>query len=559
MQQICHQCSTPFEITAEDLAFYDSVSPVIAGKKFPLPSPDACPSCRYRQRLTWRNERTLYRRTCSATGKNIVSIFSPDKAWPPVYDQTYWWSDQWDPKEYGRDFDFSRPFFQQWAELFRSVPQIALNNQQSENCEYTNQSERNKDSYMLFCCDMSRDCYHGMLNSYCTNCCDCSYLGHSELCYGILNGINCYRCIFSENIENCSEVAFCRNCIGCKNCFGCINLRNKEFYFLNEKCSPEEFASKMQASRLDQMKSITDAQKQTNAFFDSFPHKYYEGANIFESSGNYLHDSSDTHDCFNCRSTEHIRNCQDVWRADHCQDMTEMVDNRFCYSLEGCAESERTLFSKKFYGLHDSCYCSHCHFSNHLFGCIGLRHAQYCILNKQYTKEEYELLAAKIIEHMQRTGEWGHHFPSEYSPFAYNETVAQEYFPMTKKEVEAKGWQWRDQVDDAPKVDRIIASSELPDSIEDIPDDILNWAIECDVTKRPFKIIKQELAFYRQMRLPVPHLHPDERYRRRMALRNPRKLWDRECGKCKKPIATSYAPDRPELVFCEKCYLKEVY
>ena len=44
-----------------------------------------------------------------------------------------------------------------------------------------------------------------------------------------------------------------------------------------------------------------------------------------------------------------------------------------------------------------ACYhCSSC------FGCIGLRNKEYCILNKQYTKAEYEQLLPRIITHMQQ-------------------------------------------------------------------------------------------------------------------------------------------------------------
>jgi len=108
-------------------------------------------------------------------------------------------------------------------------------------------------------------------------------------------------------------------------------------------------------------------------------------------------------------------------------------------------------------------------------------------------------------------------------------------------------------------VEKTIPAEKLPALIKDIPDDILNWAIECEETKKPFKILKQELAFYRKMNLPIPHFHPDERHKRRMASRNPRKLWKRECGKCGLEIETTYAPEKPEKVYCEKCYLKEVY
>ena len=196
---------------------------------------------------------------------------------------------------------------------------------------------------------------------------------------------------------------------------------------------------------------------------------------------------------------------------------------------------------------------------NDCFGCVGLKHKQHCILNKQYTKEEYEALVPKIIAEMRADGEWGEFFPVTMSPFAYNETVAQEYFPLTKEEVLNRGWKWRDEVDETPKVAKIIPAEQLPDSIDDIPDDILNWAIECEATKRPYKIIRQELEFYRKMRLPVPHLHPDERHKRRMAMRNPRKLWKRPCMKCGREMETTYAPERKEIVYCESCYLAEVY
>jgi len=78
-------------------------------------------------------------------------------------------------------------------------------------------------------------------------------------------------------------------------------------------------------------------------------------------------------------------------------------------------------------------------------------------------------------------------------------------------------------------VDKIIPANKLPENIADIPDDILNWAIECEITKKPFRIIKEELEFYRKHNLPIPRRHPDQRHLDRMSLRNPRKLFERIC------------------------------
>jgi hypothetical protein len=197
--------------------------------------------------------------------------------------------------------------------------------------------------------------------------------------------------------------------------------------------------------------------------------------------------------------------------------------------------------------------------SKHIFGCVGLRRSKYCILNKQYTQEEYERLVPKIIARMRQDGEWGEFLPIQSSLFAYNETVANDYFPVTQQEAVSRGWRWKAQDEALPDVKRIIPAEQLPDSIDDIPDDILNWAIRCPVSQRPFKMTGQELAYCRNRRIPVPREHPDVRYRSRMALQNPHKLWDRQCSNCQQTTATSYPPDQPGIVYCEACYLKEVY
>ncbi|MDP2395561.1 MAG: hypothetical protein Q8S84_00330 [bacterium] len=122
-----------------------------------------------------------------------------------------------------------------------------------------------------------------------------------------------------------------------------------------------------------------------------------------------------------------------------------------------------------------------------------------------------------------------------------------------------KTFNWSTYESPFPKVEKVIKANMLPENITEIPDDILNWAIECEVTKKPFRIIKQELDFYRKHNLPIPRRHPDQRHMDRMSLRNPRKLFDRKCDKCGVDIQTTYSPDRLEKVYCERCYDNEIY
>lgn len=241
------------------------------------------------------------------------------------------------------------------------------------------------------------------------------------------------------------------------------------------------------------------------------------------------------------------KDCYDVYRWGHTGEL--------CYECMGVgAGANQMLFCACCWPNNNNLlYCSFCNSCHDCFGCAGLRHKSYCIFNRQYSKEEYENIVPTLIESMMKTGEWGEFFPVSLSAYAYNDSIAQEYFPLTKEQVLKRGWRWSDYEAPLPVVQKIIAAVDLPDSIDAIPDDILNWAIECEVTKKLFKIVRQELDFYRQMKLPIPRRHPYQRHKDRMALRNPRKLWDRTCAKCQKTIVTSYAPERPEIVSCEEC------
>ena len=95
----CEQTGKQFEITDKDLEFYDKISPIFNEKKYSIPTPRLCPDARQQRRLSFRNERKLYKRKCDATGKDIISIYSADKPYT-VYNQDFWWSDNWDPMGY---------------------------------------------------------------------------------------------------------------------------------------------------------------------------------------------------------------------------------------------------------------------------------------------------------------------------------------------------------------------------------------------------------------------------------------------------------------------------
>jgi len=189
--------------------------------------------------------------------------------------------------------------------------------------------------------------------------------------------------------------------------------------------------------------------------------------------------------------------------------------------------------------------CSDC------FGCIGLRRRQHCVLNKQYSKKEYAELLPRILAHMRQSGEWGEFFPIAFSISPYNLSKGSEWYPLTKAEALERGYAWHD----AEAREFMPQSYELPDRIEDAGDDVTRAVLSCAGCGRNYRIVPAELKFYRKMSLALPRRCFHCRHAERMMQRNPRMLWDRECSACRAPFRTSYAPARPEQVYCERCYL----
>lgn len=559
MQKSCRQCGQKFEITEEDLKFYEKVSPAFTGEKSLIPSPTLCPLCRSQRRLAFRNVRKLYHRKCDLSGKQILSIYSPDKPYT-VYDHKEWWSDKWNALSYGRDFNFSKPFFKQFEELMKDVPHMNVVSDDNENCDYCNLTANGKNNYLIFESSNNEDCLYGFWLQKCTDCADTFFAHECEECYEIDNCYNCNNLKWSKNCRNCFDSSFLYDCSGCKNCFMCTNLRQKEYCVSNKQLSKEEYKKEVSKYLDGSRENLESAKKKFNEFLLTKPHRSNQ---IFQSencTGDYIQESKNCSVCFHAHLAEDCKYAEHVWR----QSNNNMDVSTVGREAELVYEAINTgigafhdLFTIKCWsGTSNLIYCMECFSSKDSFGCIGLRKNQYCILNKQYSREEYEKLVPKIIEDMKTNSEWGEFFPIKISPFGYNETEAQEHFHMTKEEARDIGAKWKD--DENPNKyegEKVV----IPNNIQEIDDSFIKKILTCESCNKNYKIISQELDFYRKHTIPAPNICPDCRHMQRLNARNPNRLWNRKCDKCGKKIQTSYSPKRPEIVYCEECYLKEVY
>ena len=540
----CAVSGQQFVITDEDLVFYDMMH---------VPEPTLCPLERMRRRLSWRNHSSLYHRTCDGTDKKIISMYSPDGGYR-VYDNEFWWEGAWDGLDYGRDFDFDRPFMPQFSELLKAVPKMARVQQgDNENSRYTNCASYNKNSYLLFTCNHNEDCMYGTDVNECKDTFDGYGLRACELCYECVDCSECYETCFSQRCNSCNSSQYCYECVGCDHCFGCIGLRQQSYHVLNEKVSREEYEALMQ----DRQKQREVLAKLRNLFLGA-PRRWAHFFHCEDCTGDNLIHCKGAKDCYDSFELEDCRYCNNLRSSKTCHDVTHYGatgTNELLYECEGVGHGiYNTKFCKLCWGGGQNLqYCYECFKCQDCFGCTGLQNKQYCIFNKQCTEEAFKSLRDKIIGHMKETGEYGEFLSPSISPFGYNETVVFDHFPLSKDQALGLGYRWRDE-DIQAKYEG--PTYQIPEKIEDVGDEILDQILLCEVTGKNYRIVKPELAFYRKMNLPIPRLCPAERHRQRMKLRNGRGLYDRPCGDCGTIVQTTYTPDRKERILCETCYLK---
>ena len=561
--KICQNCKKDFIIEPNDFGFYEKIK---------VPPPTFCPECRLIRRLAWRNERSLHKRVCALCGKSTIAVYS-DQSLINVYCNECWWSDKWDAMDYGVDFDPSKPFLTQLFDLMHRVPAVSRFGLYTSlvNSEYTNMVGYLKNCYLVTHSDYNEDCAYG---SNLTNSKDCidTYLVHKcEDCYEITNCHKSYNTMFSVDCEACYNLLFCKNCTGCNDCFGCVNLVNKKYYIFNKPYTEEEYEKKLKELYPSTNEKIATAWEKLQNLCMQCPQKYMHGIKNTNVSGDYIFNCKNVKDSYIVAKLEDSKYCTLVTPGDgiasNLYDFTHFgINSELLYEvlMSGWCSNLKFTWFVTISG-QDIEYSMWCVDNKDLFGCVGAKKKRYCILNKQYSKEEYEVLREKIIKQMQampyvdkkgRIYKYGEFFPMEASPFGYNET-AHIYFPLTKEQVFERGYVWRE-----PDERKYVLNDETK-SCEHEGKCMHNCSLS-------FRFILSELQFYKKHNLPQPKLCFNCRHAYRVNLTNPPKLYYRQCmcdkethfhgtEHCEIEFETSYAPDRLEIVYCEKCYQQEVY
>ncbi len=564
----CQNCKSDFVIDQDDFDFYNKIK---------VPPPTFCPECRMIRRMMWRNVRSLYKRSCAGCSKTLISMYS-DVDPAPVMCNECFNGDGWDPYSYAIDYDFSRNFFVELKDLFYKVPRLyRYGFGLLVNSDFTNFTKDNKNAYLSYSVTDCEDIMYSETIDKSKNSIDCLAVQKIDTCSWNIDCEGNYNTHYAVKSQNSIDSYFIYDCSNCQNCCLSSNLRNQQYVFRNKKLSKESYQEAIKELNLHTASGIKQVREEFDSLLENIAiHKY---AFIYASenaTGDYIHNAKNIKRCFDTNNSENVayslrgievKDSYDLggvgFNAELIYESMAATGNTakdyFCYlTIQGCRECEYSLILKN---------CANC------FGCVGLTNAQYCIFNKQYTKEEYFDLVAKIKQHMMdmpytdkkgRIWKYGEFFPYDMSPFGYNETNAHDFFNIKREEALAKGYNWKEREKREYTVTK--NSIDLPDGINEVLDEIVNETIGCPNNGNPdfqcataFRIMPNELQFYRLRNLPLPRFCPNCRHYDRLKYRNPMRLYKRECmNGCGRSFETTYAPNRPEKIFCETCYQQEV-
>ncbi len=554
-KKTCEACEKVFTIGKKDRELYAQLK---------VAPPLYCPRCGVQKMMALRNERILYKRACDKCKKDTLSIYHSSAPYT-VYCHECWWGDSWDGGEYKMEYDKNRNLLDQVNELQHKVPREALIILNSTNCDYGNNIRDSKDCYFSFLIANSENILYSTWFVGSKDCFDCQKVVDSELVAHSVDVVKCYKSAYLQDCSDSSECYFSYDLRGCSNCLFSSNLRNATYRIENIEYTKDEYSKKLKEIMDGKYTTLQESIKKYNDLKKSAIRKYVNQINSSGVTGNYLQGCAKSEFCFEAISVEDTKAVASILNSKNTEYgyAIGVQPTEFIFGSSVIKGGSNIRYSYNLFN------CSHCIYCDSLIsckdciGCVGIKKKEYCILNTEYTKENYE----RIYKELQENGELKN-FPSPaFSTFAYNETAAEDYYPASKEKAISIGYRWQDETT-STKGQETLTPENIKDSIMDVDESIIREVLKCTDCGRNYRIVKRELEFCKNFLLPISRTCPQCRFKGRRTQRLPFDLWNGNCkcnksdhgheGLCKNSFETSYAPDRPETIYCEECYQKEV-
>ena len=517
---------------------------------FDLPLPDLSPEERYRRLLAFHNAKHLFWRKCDRSGERIFSVLGPHAPFP-VLKAEHYRSAGWSPLSMGIPFDPRRLFFEQLLELWRNVPRPSVVSERVIQGPVVHDVTGSDECFLVFDSYDVEQCSYSSELRTCSRCIDCLNIEHCTFCYECIDCFECSSLRFSRHATRCADSWFLFNCRDCTHCFGCTNLQGRQFCFFNEQLGEVDYRKRVADLGVHARPMLELARNRMQGMIDQVTLPHLIGDAPPGVSGNYLRLTENSVGSFECSFSTELLRCHNVHYAERCLDGYWGYDISDSAQFVACGRHASRLLNcvECWNDVHDLSYSAYCEQSANLFGCVGLRGKEYCIMNVQFSKEDYERQRAEIERHLRKRHLWGQFFPPNYSSYPYNRSAADERMPLAKVPAKLMGFPWDD--DDKPiGPSELLGTGDVPPAelFAEVPHtaaeldnaDLRATTFICELSGAPFQLTRSELALYRQLEVPPPTRSFEQRHRERVSALAPHRLSRKLCAESGNRVETSF-------------------
>ncbi|HSW47505.1 MAG TPA: hypothetical protein VLG67_00335 [Candidatus Saccharimonadales bacterium] len=297
-------------------------------------------------------------------------------------------------------------FLQELQRLILSQPKRPVQVLNSQNCEMADYIYYGKD--LVNCFDVSRTTGGTYLfdSHNCTNCADCDFTYQTELAYECVDVWRSFNCNYLDYCQDMTDSDYSFDCRGCKNVFGCVHLNNKSFCIFNRQFTEEEYKEKVKYLRTlppEKILAVVNEMREKHPLTQTHEHD-----NDNSGFGNYVYFCKNCYLCFDTDNCENSGYLSDTTGDKSTYDLAQSRDCELSYELSDSADifnSDHIIFSKN---CSESSYLFDCIDTKNSIGCVRTQHKQYCILNRQFTKEEYERISSVLLADLKsKNPGWG--------------------------------------------------------------------------------------------------------------------------------------------------------
>lgn len=285
-------------------------------------------------------------------------------------------------------------FYQQYLDLREKLPRNPTYSLDLEDSEFISRSYRLKNCYFCFDSVDCKNCLYCFDSVRSNDCVDCDYVVECELLYESNDSYQSYNSTYLDYCARTYDSHFCWDCSDCHDLFGCVHLKQKQYCIFNKQYTKEEYFKKV-AELLKQPAQVHLAKVKKLATIFPFGPSYVSHSEDSDY-GNQVHYSKNCYLCFDVARSENCGYMYDSFYCKNSYDLTYCYKTELSYECIDCSRIYNCNYCENVSNSFDSEYLYNCNDCHNCFGCVGLAHKRYCILNKQYTKEEYAKLLREI-------------------------------------------------------------------------------------------------------------------------------------------------------------------